>query len=152
VLPYQDLAEVLQARIVADLKATNVGHASRNRAHPDERRTVGVLEARIAMLEENLAKAEALGEQRRHEAETAAKRVAALQADIARLEEALAKAETVGEQRRHEAETATKQADGLLAELVEMTKEFVAMTKQIAEQKRCPRCANVVTSAVDIMH
>ena len=41
---------------------------------------MGAREAHIATLAEALAKAEAIGEQRRHEAESAAKRIEALEA------------------------------------------------------------------------
>jgi chemotaxis protein histidine kinase CheA len=133
-LPYKDLAEALQARILADPKAGRVGHAPRDHPDPDERRGVGAREGHIATLEEAVAKAEALGEQRREEAETAAKRVAALEAHIATLEEAVAKAEALGEQRRREAQTAVKRADDLVAELIEMTGELVEMSKRMAEQ------------------
>ena len=73
-----------------------------------------------------MAKAEVLGERRRQEAETAAKRMEALEAHISRLEEAVAKAEALGEQRRQEAQTAAKRADDLLAELVEMTSDQIS--------------------------
>jgi hypothetical protein len=73
-LSYPDLAEALQARMLADLKAGQFDHPPRNRPAPDECRRVKALEAHIATLEEAVAKAEALGEQRRREAETAAKR------------------------------------------------------------------------------
>ena len=135
-LPYPDFAEALQARIRADLKAEEVGHPLRSCPDPAERRTVGILEAKIAALEDALAKAEALGEQRRQEAETAKekKRVTALEAQIAELEEAVAKAEAQGEQWRREARTTAKRADDLVAELVELTSELVEMSKRIAEQ------------------
>lgn len=125
-MPYPDLAEALQARILADLRSEKID--------PDERHRIGALEAHIAKLEDAVANAEALGEQRRQEAETAAKRVEALEAHIATLEEAVAKAEALGEQRRREAETTAKRADDLVAELVDMTSELVAMSKQMAEQ------------------
>lgn len=132
-MTYPDLAEVLQARILADLKARQVGHTPRNRPDADECRRVETLEAHIATLEEALAKAEVLGERRRQEAETAAKRMEALEAHISRLEEAVAKAEALGEQRRQEAQAAAKRADDLLAELVEMTSELVEMSKRMAD-------------------
>jgi hypothetical protein len=133
-LTYPDFAEALQARICADLEAEKVAHTPRKRPDPDERRRVEALEAHIATLEEAVAKAEVLGEQRRQEAETAAKRVGALEAHIATLQEAVAKAEVLGEQQRQEAETAAKRADDLVAELVEMTGEFVEMSKRMATQ------------------
>jgi hypothetical protein len=133
-LPYPDLAQALQARILADVKAAMAGHAPHNRPDSHEGRTVEALEAQIATLEEAVTKAQALGEQRRREAETAAKRVEALEAKIATLEKAGAKAEALGEQRRREAETAATRADDLVAELIEMTSELVEISKRMAEQ------------------
>ena len=133
-MPYPDFAEALQARILADLKAEEVGRPLRSCPDPAERRTVGMLEAKIATLEDAVAKAEALGEQRRQEADIAKKRVTAVQAQIAQLQEAVAKAEARGEQWRREAQTTAKRADDLVAELVELTSELVEMSKRIAEQ------------------
>jgi DNA-binding protein H-NS len=117
-LTYPDLAQALQARILANLKAGKG-------ADTDEPRGVGDLEFYIATLEKAVAKADALGEQRRQEAERAAKQVKDLEAKIATLEEAITKAEAVGEQRRQEARADTKRANDLVAELVEMTSELV---------------------------
>jgi hypothetical protein len=61
-VPYPDLTEALQARILADLKAEKVGPAPSNRWDPAESHRVGALEAHIATLEEAMAKAEALAE------------------------------------------------------------------------------------------
>jgi chromosome segregation ATPase len=135
-LTYPDFAEALQARIRADLEAEKVAHTPRKLPTLDEGRRFEALEAYIATLEKAVAKAEARGEQRRREAETAAKRVEALEAHIATLQEAVAKAEALGKQQRQEAQTATKRADGLVAELIEMTGELVNMSKQIADQTR----------------
>ena len=133
-MPYPDLTEALQARILADLKAEKVGPAPPNRLDPGDSHRVGALEAHIATLEEAMAKAEALGEQRRQEAETAFRRVEVLEAQIATLEEAVGKADALGEQRRQQAETAVKRADDLVAELVEITSELIEMSKRMAEQ------------------
>jgi len=133
-VPYPDLTEALQARILADLKAEKVGPAPTSRLDPAESHRVGALEAQIATLEEAVGKAETLGEQRRQEAETAFKRVEVLEAQIATLEEAVGKAEALGEQRRQQAETAVKRADDLVAELVEITSELIEMSKRMAEQ------------------
>jgi hypothetical protein len=81
-LSYPDLAEALQARMLADLKAGQFDHPPRNRPAPDECRRVKALEAHIATLEEAVAKAEALGEQRRQQAETAVKRADDLVAEL----------------------------------------------------------------------
>jgi transcription elongation GreA/GreB family factor len=55
---------------------------------PGDPRRVEALEAQIAAMEKAVADAEALGERRRQEAESAARRVEALEAQIATLEEA----------------------------------------------------------------
>jgi hypothetical protein len=81
-LSHPDLAEALQARILADLKSEQGHDPPRNRPDPNERRRVEALEAHIATLEEAVAKAEALGEQRRREAETAAERANDLVAEL----------------------------------------------------------------------
>ena len=133
-LTYPDLAEVLQARIFADLAAEKLAPMPWNRPDLYEHRRLGRwkpislcwrnpspspkrlasggsgkprrgqagqgLDAHIAVLEEAVAKAKALGGQRRQETETAAKRGETLASYIAMLEEAAAKAEALGEQRR----------------------------------------------------
>jgi len=77
-----------KARILVDLEAEKATHTPRGRVdkhpneHPDERRTFEALEAHIATLKEAVAKAEALGEQHRQEAETASKRVDHLVAEL----------------------------------------------------------------------
>src|SRR5262249_16085723 len=148
-LPYLDLAETLQARMLADQACASDG-------------TLGVLDAHIVTLEQALAKAEALSEQRlqeaeaatnrgvtlganthgrggpvgraeafadqrRQEAEASAERIGALEADVGRLEAALVNPEAPAEQRRQEAETESQRADGLVAELVDMTSELIEM-------------------------
>ena len=130
-MTYPDLAEALQARILVDQIAEKDAHTPCKRPEPNERRA---LETHIATLEKAVAKAEALGEQRRQEAQTAAKRVEALEVHIATLEEAVTKADALGEQRRQEAQLAAKRVEGLVAALVEMTSELVEMSKRIAEQ------------------
>jgi chromosome segregation ATPase len=120
-LPYSDLAETLQARILA-----NLGRTARD-CHCG-------LEAHIAALEEAVAKAETLAEQHRQDAETAAKRVEALEVHVAALKDAVAKAVLLSEQRLQEAQRAGKRADDLVAELVALTTELVKMSKRLAEQ------------------
>jgi hypothetical protein len=85
-----------KARILVDLEAEKAAHTPRRRPdkllnehpdkllneHPDERRTFEALEAHIATLKEAVAKAEALGEQRRQGAEMASKRVDHLVAEL----------------------------------------------------------------------
>jgi hypothetical protein len=133
-LSFADLAEMLQGRIHSDLNVETVDHTPRNRPDPDKRRSVGTLEVQIAKLEEAVATAAVLGEQRLQEAETAAKRVEVLEGQIAALEEVVAKAETVSEQRRREAHAVAKQAGNLIVELIEITSVLVEMSKRIAEQ------------------
>ena len=70
-----DFAEALQARICADLEAEKIAHTPLKYRLADGQRSDKVLELRTAALEEALAKAESLGEQRAQDAETAAKRV-----------------------------------------------------------------------------
>jgi chromosome segregation ATPase len=134
-LTYPDLTEVLQARIFADLAAEKRAHMPRNRPDLHEHRRIGTLEAHIAMLEESIAKPEALGERRQREAETTAKRVKALDAHIAVLEEAVAKAKALGGQRRQETETAAKRGE-TLASYIAMLEEAAAKAEALGEQRR----------------
>ena len=69
---YPDLAEVLQARIRANLEAGKIAHTPPG---GDERLRIDILQPHIAALEE-AAEAEVLGEQRRQEGEQAAKKIA----------------------------------------------------------------------------
>jgi uncharacterized coiled-coil DUF342 family protein len=131
---YPDFAEALQARICANLEAEKIAHTFRNRLDADEARRVDIVEVHIAPLEEAVAEAEVLGEQRGQEAERAARKIAELERQISTLQEAIAKAEALGDQQHQEAQTSAKRADHLLAELIEMTGEFVEMSKQIREQ------------------
>ena len=78
-MTYPDLAEALQARIIVDQIAEKDAHTPRKRPEPNERRA---LETHIATLEKAVANAEALGEQRRQEAQLAAKRVEGLVAAL----------------------------------------------------------------------
>src|SRR5215475_2216110 len=73
-----------KARILVDLEAEKAAHTPRRRPdeHPDERRTFEALEAHITTLKEAVAKAEALGEQYRQEAEMTSKRVDHLVAEL----------------------------------------------------------------------
>jgi len=123
---YPDFAEALQARICADLEAEKIAHTPRKRREVDE--------GLAAALEEAVAKAEVLGEQRRQEAETAAKKIAELEARIATLQQIIVKTEAIGEQQRQELQTAAKRVDHLVVELVEITGEFVEMSKRVTEQ------------------
>ena len=106
----------------------------RARRDGDERSKDDLLEVHTAALEEAVADAEILAEQRCQEAETSAKKIAELETWIATLQQTIAKAEALSEQQRQEAETARKRADHLVAELVDLTEEFVGMSKRVAEQ------------------
>lgn len=129
-----DFAETLQARICADLEAEKIAHTPLKYRLADGQRSDKVLELRTAALEEALAKAESVGEQRAQEAETAAKKIAELEARIATLQQTIVKAEALAEQQRQEAQAAAKRVDHLVVELVAMTGEFVGMSKRVAEQ------------------
>jgi hypothetical protein len=131
---HPDFAEALQARICADLEAERVAHTPLDRRDAEGRRRDETLEAHSVALGEALARAEALGEQRRQETETAAGKIAELEGRIATLQQTIIKAEAFGARQRQEAQAATKRADHLVAELVQMTAELVEMSKQMAEQ------------------
>jgi chromosome segregation ATPase len=70
--------------------------------HPDERRTFEALEAHIATLKEAVAKAEALAEQRRQEAETSSKRVYHLVAELVEMSMRMAEQTAVADKVRAE--------------------------------------------------
>ena len=133
-MTYFDFAAALQARTCTDLEAEKIAHMSRARRDRDERSKDDWLEAHIVALEEAVAHAEILAEQRRQEAETGAKKIAELETHITTLQQTITKAETLSEQQRQEAETAKQRADHLVAELVDLTEEFVGMSKRVAEQ------------------
>ena len=130
---FSDMAQVLQARILADLKAGEVTDAPRNR--PDEPRGVGALEAHIATLEKALVKAEAMGEQRRREAESAARRVEALELKIATLADSLTKAQAASEQRCQEVERSARRVEALEANIAAL-EETVTKAEAMGEQRR----------------
>jgi len=130
-LAFSDMAQVLQARILADLKAGQV--TPRNR--PDEPRGVGALEAYIATLEKALAKAEAMGEERRHEAESAAERVEALELKNARLANSLTEAQAASEQRCQEVERSARRVEALEANIAAL-EETVTKAEAMGEQRR----------------
>jgi chromosome segregation ATPase len=129
-LPQSDIAEFLQARLVADLKARLAAHTPGAGPGADEHPRVAALEAQIAILQDAVAEARTMGEERRQQAETAARRVELLEAQVATLEQAVATAEAMSEQRQQQAETAARQADYLVAELVDITGELVEMSKR----------------------
>jgi chromosome segregation ATPase len=128
---YFDFAEALQVRICADLPAEKIAYTPRERRDRDERLRDELLKVHTAALENAVGNAEALGEQRCQEAETAAKKIAQLERQIAGLQEAVAKAEALGEQQHQKAQTSKRTDDFLVAD---MTDEFAEMSKQIREQ------------------
>ena len=82
-----DFAEALQARICVDLEADKIAHTPRARRDGDKRDRNELLEVQTAALEEAVADAEILAEQRRQEVERAAKKIAELEAQIALLQQ-----------------------------------------------------------------
>jgi chromosome segregation ATPase len=135
---YLDLAQILQNRIIAGLRAERVTSDSLKQPRKAD------LEVYVATLEKAVAEAEVRSEQWRQEAEAAVKRVESLEANIAALKEAVSEAEAIAEQRRQEAKLAAKRVDDLLAEIFEMTSELVEMSRRIAEQPERPRRVEVV--------
>jgi hypothetical protein len=93
-----------KARILVDLEAEKVAHTPRRRPneHPDERRTFEALEAHIATLKQAVVKAEAVGEQYRHEAEMAGKRVDHLVAELVEMSMRMAEQTAVADRVRAE--------------------------------------------------
>jgi chromosome segregation ATPase len=131
-MTYPDFAEVLQARISADLQAEKIACTSRKDV--DEGCSLDRGTVDIAALEESVVQAEVHAEQPRQEVERAAKKIAELECQITTLQEAIAKGEALREQQVQEVQHSAKRADHLVAELIEMTGEFVEMSKQIREQ------------------
>jgi chromosome segregation ATPase len=84
-----DVAEVLQARIRANIDAEIIAHTPTD---GDERLGIDCLQLHTAAVEEAVAEAEVLGEQRRQEIEQAAKRIAELERQVSTLSSRLADA------------------------------------------------------------
>jgi hypothetical protein len=131
---YFDFAEALQARICADLEAEKIAHIPRARGDGHQPPRDDLLEVCTAALEEAIANADVLGQQRCQEAELAARKIAELEAHVAALQQTIAKTEALSEQQRQEVQTATKRADHLVAELVDTTGELIEMSKRVTEQ------------------
>lgn len=129
---YPDFAEVLQARISADLEAEKIACTSRK--DMDQGRSLDSVPANMAALEESVAQAEVYAEQQRQESERAAKKIAELECQIATLQETITNGEALREQQGEKVQNSANTADQLVAELIEMTGEFVGMSKQIREQ------------------
>jgi len=97
-----------KARILVDLETEKAAHTPRRRPnvnpneHPDERRTFEALEAHIATLKEAVAKAEALGEHHRQEAEMTSKRVDHLVAELVEISMRMAEQTAVADRVRAE--------------------------------------------------
>jgi predicted nucleic acid-binding Zn-ribbon protein len=69
------------------------------------------LQLHTAAVEEAVAEAEVLGEQRRQEIEQAAMRIAELERQVSTLQEGIAKAEALGDRQHQKAQTSAKRAD-----------------------------------------
>jgi chromosome segregation ATPase len=121
-----DFAEALQARLLAKREADR--RSLRRLSGSDERGRVKALKAHIATLEDAVANTEALGEQQRQEAGTAAKRVEAMEAHISTLEGAVTTA-------RHEAETAARRLEALEAQIAKL--ENVVANAEAIGERRC---------------
>jgi len=129
---YPDFAEVLQARISADLEAEKIACTSRK--DMDQGRSFDTVPANTVALEESVAQAEVHAEQQRQESERAAKKITELECQIATLQEMITNGEALREQQVEKVQNSANTADHLVAELIEMTGEFVGMSKQIREQ------------------
>jgi hypothetical protein len=126
-LPSPDIAEFLKTRMLADLRTEVAASTLGASAAIDEERRLAALEAHIATLQDAVAAAQAVGEARRREAESAAERAAVLESQIATLKEAVAKAEAIGAQHRQDAEASAARAVYLVSELIEVTSELVEL-------------------------
>ena len=93
-----------KARILVDLETEKAAHTPRRRPdeRPDERRTFEALEAHITTLKEAVAKAEALGERHRQEAEMASKRVDHLVTELVEMSMRMAEQTAVADRVRTE--------------------------------------------------
>ena len=116
-----DLAEVLQARIRANLEARKIAHTPPS---SDELLRIDNLQLNTAALEEAVADAEVLGEQRRQEAEQAAKK----DCGVGTPDLYAAGGDWQGRSPRRaaasESPASAKRADHFLAEIIDMTGEF----------------------------
>jgi chromosome segregation ATPase len=94
----------MAARILVDLEAEKAAHTPRRRPnkHPDERRTFEVIQDHIATLKEAVAKAEAVGEQYRQEADMAGKRVDHLVTELVEMSMRMAEQAAVADKVRAE--------------------------------------------------
>lgn len=131
-LPFPDIAEFLKARMLADLREEVAACTPGMAADVEEPRRIEVLEAHIVTLQDAVAEARTMGEQRRREAESAAERVAALEAQVATLTKAVADAEAIGEQHRQEAEASAERAIYLVTELIDVTSELTELRQRKA--------------------
>ena len=89
-----------KALVLVDLEAEKASHAPRKRpeehpsGRPDERRAIEALESHIATLKGDIAKSEALAEQRRGEVEVAQKRLDDVVAELVALSNLIAEQST----------------------------------------------------------
>jgi chromosome segregation ATPase len=141
--PDLDLAQTLQNRIIAGVKAGNVYRPSPQPPTPDGH---GSHEVFIATLEKAVAEAETLNERCRQEAVTAVERVESLEAKIATLERTVTEAEALTAKWREEAATAAKRVEALEANIAAL-EEAVTEAEGVAEQHR--RDAKVAAKRVD---
>jgi hypothetical protein len=129
-----DFAAILhQARIYAGQQEKELEHNAR-KARTGGEVEAAILRAHVAVLEEAIVSAEVLSERRLQEAETAARKIATLELQIGSLQNPITQAELLNEQRLHDVRMAVQRSNRLVADLVDMTEEFVAMSKRIADQ------------------
>lgn len=140
-LTYPDLAQTLQNRIIASVKAGNVPRHPVQLPDRD-----GNQEVYIATLEKAFAEAQALSEGWRQEAETTVKRVEGLEANLAALEKAIAEAEALTEKWRDEAATVTKRVEALEANIAALEG---AVTEAQAEAEKHRQDAKLAAKRVD---
>lgn len=130
-----DLAQTLQNRIIASLKAGSVDSAPlKQLQRPDAYRDVGDLEVYFATLEKALAETNVVGEQWRQAAQTAAERVESLEAEIATLKQALVDAEVLSKRWRQAAETAVERIGSLEANIASL-EDAITESQTVAEQR-----------------
>jgi hypothetical protein len=97
-----------KALVLVDLEAERASHVSRKRpdehlaGRPDERRTIEALESHIATLKGDIAKSDALSEQRRGDVEAERKRLDEMVAELVALSKLLAEQSAAVENARAE--------------------------------------------------
>ncbi len=133
--PDPDLAQTLQNRIIAGLKAGRVDSAPlKQLQRPDPYRGGRDAEVYLATLESALAEVNILSEHWRQAAETATKRVDSLEAEIVTLEQALADADVVSNRWRQAAETAVERIGSLETNIAAL-EEAITEAQALAEKR-----------------